>query len=451
MRPSAERARRQAEEPLDGLVNSFARDQLAELILDAAARHEDVARAVRLAAARRDGDLGVLRKEVDRALRTRRFLDYWGSMEWAQAGHPVVAELERAVQIASSRELVELLQRAVGHVAKVIQRADDSSGLIGDLERELLDLHARACDAGVADPVKLAAWMIRFRFGDQDYFEVDPVRYAAALGEAGMVAYRTAVEQIDDADSYGVQYVRERLAVLDRDIEAIVQLHGGDLTNMFQFLHVAEAMVEIDRDDLVLEWTSRGIAETDGFQIGGLYDLACETHTRLGQPLEVLRLRRSHHERAPSSSTYAALRKAADAADAWEIERPAARAVLELRDVRGFIDALLSDDDRDLAWRTAVAAPPEALDATQWLRLAASREREHPADAVAIYQAVAEEVLQEADRRAYSNGVRILKKGAKAANAAGLDDDFSIFIGRMREQYRRRPTLIAMLDKAGFV
>ena len=185
MRPSAERARRQAEEPLDGLVNSFARDQLAELILDAAARHDDVARAVRLAAARRDGDLGVLRKEVDRALRTRRFLDYWGSMEWAQAGRPVVAELERAVQIASSRELVELLQRAVGHVAKVIQKADDSSGLIGDLERELLDLHARACDAGVADPVKLAAWMIRFRFGDQDYFEVDPVRYASCAGRGG--------------------------------------------------------------------------------------------------------------------------------------------------------------------------------------------------------------------------------------------------------------------------
>ena len=84
------------------------------------------------------------------------------------------------------------------------------------------------------------------------------------------------------------------------------------MTNAFQFLHVAEAMAELGRDDLVLEWTSRGIAETDGWQISRLYDAACETNARLEQPLEILRLRRNHHERMPSSSTYAALREAAE-------------------------------------------------------------------------------------------------------------------------------------------
>jgi hypothetical protein len=424
---------------------------LAEPVLDAAVRHEDLARVSRLAVARRDGDLAVLQREVDRALRTRRFLDYWGSMESAQTARPVVAELETTLRTAPSRELVELLQRALGHVVKVIHHADDSSGLIGDLVRDLLGLHARACDAGVADPVKLAAWMIRFRFGDQDFFEVDPVRYARVLGAAGMAAYRDAIGQIDDGGSYALRYVRERLAVLDQDIDAIARLHGGDLTNPFQFLHVAEAMAELGRDDLVLEWTARGIADTDGWQISRLYDLACETHTRLVQPLEVLRLRRSLHERMPSSSTYAALREAAEAVDVWEIERPAARAALEERDVRGFIDVLLGDDDRDLAWRTALAAPPEAIDAKQWLRLAASCEREYPGDGLEAYQAVAEEVLQTADRRAHTDGVRILNKAAKAAHAAGRADDFSTHISQLRDQYRRRPTLIGLFDKAGFV
>ncbi len=447
---SAERARRPAQEPLDRLVDSLTREQLAELVLDAAVRHDDVARGLRLAVARSGGDLGVLRREVDRALRTRRFLDYWASMEWAQAARPIVAELETTLRIAPSRELVELLQRALRHVVKVIQNADDSAGLIGDLVRDLLDLHARACDPGVADPAKLAAWMIRFRFGDQDLFEVDPVRYATALGEAGTAAYRDAIDQIDDAGSFSLRYVRERLAVLDQDIDAIVRLHGGDLTNPFQFLHVAEAMAELGRDDLVLEWTARGIAETDGWQISRLFDLACETRTRLEQPLEVLRLRRNQHERIASSSTYAELREAAEHAGAWEVERPAARAALEERDVRGFIDALLSDDDGELAWTTAAAVPADSLDFKQWLRLAASRERERPADALRVYQAVADEVLQTADRRAYSDGVRILKKAAKAAHAAGRDEVFSAHIARLREQYRRRPTLIALLDKAGF-
>jgi len=95
---------------------------------------------------------------------------------------------------------VELLQRAVAHVVKVIQHADDSDGLIGDLARDLLAMHARACDAGVADPIKLAQWMVTFRFADQDFFEADPVRYASALGEGGLAAYRQAVAQYTVGD-----------------------------------------------------------------------------------------------------------------------------------------------------------------------------------------------------------------------------------------------------------
>jgi len=41
-------------------------------------------------------------------------------------------------------------------VVNVILHADDSDGLIGDVARHLLDLHAEACDAGVADAIKLA-------------------------------------------------------------------------------------------------------------------------------------------------------------------------------------------------------------------------------------------------------------------------------------------------------
>ena len=87
---------------------------------------------------------------------------------------------------SSPRGTVPVARAATRRTARAtcdpIQHADDSAGLIGDLARELLALHARACDSGVADPVKPAAWMIRFRFDDQDFFEVDPVRYASALG-----------------------------------------------------------------------------------------------------------------------------------------------------------------------------------------------------------------------------------------------------------------------------
>ncbi|MGH9104890.1 MAG: hypothetical protein ACRDZX_03455, partial [Acidimicrobiales bacterium] len=127
----------------------------------------------------------------------------------AMQARPVVEAISEAVGSSPSAELVLLIQRSIGHVVKVILKADDSDGLIGDLARELLDLHARACDAGNADPIKLAGWMVRFRFDDQDVCEVDPVRYADVLGELGLAAYRRDVQQRVEAgggDSFAARY-----------------------------------------------------------------------------------------------------------------------------------------------------------------------------------------------------------------------------------------------------
>ena len=138
---------------------------------------------MRLIAARGSDDLAVLRAEVDRGLRTRRFLSYAESSGWAHGARPIAEELRQRATTSPSPELVELLQRAIGHAVEVIEHADDSDGTIGDLARELLDIHATACESGVADPMRLAAWMVRFWFVDQDLFEVDPVRYRHALGD----------------------------------------------------------------------------------------------------------------------------------------------------------------------------------------------------------------------------------------------------------------------------
>lgn len=444
----APRAGRRDAEPIEGLVASLSAEQLLEIVAAAVDRHEDVERSVRLVAARAGGDLTQLRAEVDRGLRTRRFLDYHASLDWAHATRPILTELDAAADDSPSADLVELLQRAVGHVVKVIQHADDSSGLIGDLARDLLTIHAKTCDAGVADPVKLATWMIRFRSRDQDFFEVDPVRYATALGDRGIAAYRKAVADAGDEDAFAVRYARERLAILDGDVDAIVEILGGDLTSAHQFRRVAEAMAELGRDDLVLSWASRGIAETGGWQLGALYDLACKTYGRSDQPLEVLRLRREQHERMPSSSTYGALKAAAQALEAWDVERDAARAILRSTDLRGYIQVLLADGDNQLAWEIATAAPADAIPAELWLKLAESRETDDPADALAVYQQIVDEVLVTTDRRAYASAVRILKRAKSAAHTAGELEAFANNIALLREQHRRRPTLIAMLDKA---
>src|SRR5215208_911181 len=150
-----------------------------------------------------------------------------------------------------------------------------------------------------------------------------------------------------------------------------------------------------------------------------------------------------------SRPSYRALRAAAEPLDAWPLEQEAAQVTLQRADARGFVDALLSDDEVERAWTAAAAAPDDALGSDLWLRLAERRERDRPADALVVYQRIADEVLEQADRRAYRSATRILQRARAAAQAAGELDAFAEYLTGLRERYRRRPTLMEILDKAG--
>ncbi len=445
------RAPRPRPDELDALIEKVDLEDLRVIVAKAAECHEDVARAVRLAATRGSGDLSQLKAEIDRGLRTSRYLGYQESRGWAMQARPIVAAISEALGSSLTAELVALIERAIGHVVKVILKADDSDGLIGDLARELLDLHARACDAGTADPLKLARWMVRFRFDDQDFFEVDPVRYADALGELGLAAYRREVTQRVEAgggDSFAATYAQERLAVLDGDTEALVGLLGGDLSRPYQFIRVAEAMAELGRDDDVLSWATRGIAETSGWQVAQLYDLAAGVHTRRREDQEVLRLRREQHQRMFSSSTYSLLRSAAEVCGVWPAERPAARAVLAEHDLGGLVDVLLADGEPEAAWQVPGAHPEWDPGPQRWMRLAEAREASAPGDALDVYLRLADLQLEATGKAAYVRAVAILKKAAQAARAADRQGAFTAHLTALRERHRRRPTFIAVLDKA---
>jgi len=377
-------------------------------------------------------------------------MGYRESMGWADDAGTVVDEIAATAQSAPSRELLKLVELALNRVVKVIMHADDSSGAIGDVARRLLETHERLCDAGVADPKALAKWMIRFSFDDQDFFNPDPVRYSTALGDAGLAMLRRAVDDrpaTSDRD-FAVRYVQERLAVLDGDIDRIVELLGGDLTGTYQFIRVAEAMLELGRGDDALAWARRGIESTSGWQVAKLYDIAAEVIADRGDPAAVVDLRREQHERMPSSTTYALLKSAAASTDAWPAEQVAARQVLAARDVGGLVDALLRDGDTSAAWDAATGSTADLGD-QRWAQLAEAREATEPAAALGVYLRLIESTLQTADRRAYRSAAKQLKRAQKAATAAGLVEEFDEHLAALREQHRRRPSLIEILDKAG--
>lgn len=395
-------------------------------------------------------DLTQLRTEVDQILRTSRFLDYWESSQWAREATLVVDAIGDSLAVSPSAELLGLIERAIGHVVKVIGQADDSSGEIGAMVAALLEYHVLACDAGVADPVELARWLVRFTLDDQDFFVLDPKRYAGALGESGLGEYRKEIDRRCRAGEqpFALRYADERLAVLDGDVDTVIRLLGGNLTSPYQFIQVAEAMVELGRDDDALAWAQRGIAETEGWQVAQLYELAAGVHLRRGASGEVMRLRWEEHRRMTSSTTYALLREAAEAAGVWDAERSSARAVLESEDLGGLVDALLLDREPEAAWRVTEDHPDWDPGVLRWKRLAESRESSHPADAMVVYFKLADVELETTGRTAYTRAAVLLREARRAADAANRRQEFSQHVAALRERFRRRPALIEILDRS---
>ena len=182
-----------------------------------------------------------------------------------------------------------------------------------------------------------------------------------------------------------------------------------------------------------------------------LYDLAADLLAARDDVGGVVRLRREQHERMPSATTYGLLRSAAETTGDWEAMRAEARAVLGARDSRGLVDVLLADGEPDAAW-TLVTTEPVGWEVGEhrWKRLAEARAATHPADAMAVWFRLVDEVLTTADKRSYQSAVRYLKAAKKAAVAADALVEFEVRVAGLREPHRRRPSLIAMLHKAGF-
>lgn len=141
--------------------------------------------------------MSTLADDVLPLIRTRADLHRWSaSNAHGRQMHEAIDILEAGTAAANPADVYAVTQKALASAMKVVARADDSSGIIGHACRRLLALHPEAASrAGVAPP-KLVDWMIAFQFeGEVDYFELDPVAYAPALGADGLARYRARLEE----------------------------------------------------------------------------------------------------------------------------------------------------------------------------------------------------------------------------------------------------------------
>jgi hypothetical protein len=238
-------------------------------------------------------------------IRTRADLWRWSTANaHGRDMHEAVDILEGAIPSTDPAEVYAVTHKALASAITVIARADDSSGIIGDACRRLLDLHPKAAAAARVPSGKLIDWMMKFQFdGDVDYFELDPVAYAPALGETGMKAYRKRLSEVqatlgprpseDDRwtsmhshEWFTLDWNAQRLAVLDHDIDAIIRTHAKDRRVAAWLEDTAEAFEEIGEIDLAIDWAKQATDFDRGHQSLKASDYWCRLleHDRPADP-----------------------------------------------------------------------------------------------------------------------------------------------------------------------
>jgi tetratricopeptide (TPR) repeat protein len=376
--------------------------------------------------------------------------------------HEAVAILREASLSEDPAEVFSVTQRAIASAFKVIMRADDSSGIIGDACRDLLDLNPTAAARARVPATKLVDWMLKVQFDDEcDYFTIDPVAYADALGTEGMTIYRKklakreaalgpkpAADRLWSSPNPGawvrIDWNAKRLAVYDQDVGAIVRTHSRDRGSAATLHGTAVALMEIGEVDAAIEWAKEATYFDTGHyaQRAAAYwcDLLAEH-----RPDELLDARIEVFRRWPSSSTAGQLYR--DARDRWpdfehEVdERLAARP----RDAVLFTQLTLKDIP--VAWRLAHGLGLE--DSDVWDKLAKAYEKIDALAVLPVYADLVERDITGGEARFYSSAARRLKKMRTLASGSPEAADVDGLIADLRDRYRRRPRLQLEFDRAG--
>lgn len=442
---------------LENWLDSLAEDDIRDLLEDAMTRVPGLVDWIETRRAAASDDPADLLAIVNRDLTpSRRFYDYRQANRYAADAYDTV-ELLKEHAATATPSLIPVIERAITLATRAILKSDDSSGMQGDLVRTLLDAHAEAVRTASpalsqAEQTRLAKWIVKYRYGGtQDFFDPDIVAYAPGLSAKSIELYRAAIADTDLGE-YG-SYPLERLAVLDRDCDAIVAAHGGEPKNAVVAQRIVADLEEAGLHEHAVAYARIGI-ELDGRGWDQqLITFVVDDAVARGAVEEAVALRRRWFSRFPLSSAFIALQKTAEQVGVWDVEREGAERLLAERDPHGFTRYLLNEGRGDDAWLFAGSRFEPGEPGDLWMALCADRVATRPADTLPVYRKVVQRTLEVADKRNYRAAADVLTKMRDAAQAAGpvAEAEFTVFLAQVVEQNRRRPTCIEAFRRAKLI
>lgn len=439
-------------------------ERLADLILTQTKVDPVFGRTVRMALAAKE-DPSALAHEIDKRLKTiRRSTSF---LDWDKV-RPLARELDQLRESImgplaeqSSGLAIEQMRLFLSLAEPVYERADDSSGSLGDVFRQggedLGTLWVRSVDQ---DPAALAAEIVSLIEADgYGVFDGLPEAASPALDVGGRAAMRRLLlerqamltgEKRRRYDST-VNWLLPALADLDDDVDAFIATVEPERRNSLLNARVAERLIAHDRAAEALEWidapTDRGHNERE---MAGLRLLAFEKLKRHGMAQTE---RRRIFNRWLDPAMLRAWLKGLPAFEDFEAERDALDIVGRHPDATLAVAFLVNWPEL----RRASQLVSDRLDQLEGraytvLRPAADTlAADHPGAATLLYRRLVTGVLDRANSKYYPYAAGDLGSAATLANAieGGPISAHTDWLTELRHQHGRKIGFWSLVDGKG--
>lgn len=466
------------DEDIADALNAQDKEVLVNQIFAWAESNEPLREKLMQMAARRkspEAGLAQARKNLERVIRVRRFVDYREMPGYASSVEAALAELEDLLKDGQAAGVANLCEVGMRRLSSVIESVDDSDGYITTLMEQIQDLHLRACIQAEPEPGLLAQKLFHAEMNSHyDEWSGCAPKYANVLGEEGLAAYRALAHAAwakvpakaelgaDHGSShYRITAIMETLAQLSGNVEELVAVLERDLTHAHQYLRIAEIYRQAGDREKALAWAEQGMKAAPGYEGAQLRAFVAEEYQLNDRHADALRIIWIEFRERPDLESYKRLEQFARAAEDWEDWRgqalshvrrtltnddrkaPKATALVHNwryrnRDRSLLVEIFLYEGKVDEAWQEAQAG---GCGDRLWLQLAQLREKQHPEDAGAIYLRLGEQAIVRASGN-YDAGVVLLEQAAAVARLLGKSEVFETGLELLLKKYKAKRNLL---------
>lgn len=450
---------------LEATVQAMDVEELSEMVMTLAHRDGEVRRMLEVRATAASGDDTAAKADfeayVRNALEFRGFVDYRESFGVAETASRLLDELENHLNAGAAEIVRPALLCALTLLRTITEQADDSSGAIGGECERAADLYAQACRLGEPDPAELAGWLATFRATSPGWPTLLLADFVDAFDDHALTIYRAAVADLDRQHAgrdhwsrFEVDAMLLELADHDGDVDRAIELLNE--REHPQYGSIIARLREAGRDDEVVSWIDRAVAEGRASSQGGGNDYwlspsaVADTYREIGRIDDAIAVLRNDFVRRPAVHTYRSLLEfaatidRADSESTWALDR-AREFACDSGAGSVLVQLSLSEGDVDAAWEAADRYGP----GWAWHELATQGAEARPVAAADLYRPQLENDLQRPNTKLYPGIAATLATMAKLYERGGRSADFALYIAKVRQDYGRRPSLMKALQAKG--